>query len=207
MKILVTAMQEEMDAFGPVPEGWMKLVAGIGKTRMSSLLTEFLCGEEYISEVLLVGTAGGLTSNLKGMDLCKVIATLDPDVSFKEMGDYNIGENPFTLDGCLPLQENTSIFSPKINDTFKEAVALSSSKFCGKNDKALMLQSLTKDYNYDTYLVDMETYAAAWVCKRFNVPFTALRVITDDSSTDDSSGDFNENLKRSMRKLRENITF
>ena len=65
MKILVTAMKEEMDAFGPVSNDWMTLVAGIGKTRMTNALTEQMCKDQYISEVLLVGTAGGLTKNLK----------------------------------------------------------------------------------------------------------------------------------------------
>ncbi len=157
-KLLVAAVAEELAAFpAPLP-GYDRLVTGPGKLNAAVLLSEALERAEY-EEVLVVGTSGLVDADteddLEGR-VFEVSAAVQHDVT--------------DLDGVrgrhISLRERIELGHPGV-------VVATGDSFVDDAEEAAFIRSL------GARLVDMETYAYAWVSQRRGVPIRVVRAVSD----------------------------
>ena len=68
------------------------------------------------------------------------------------------------------------------------------------------VEDMVKMHGTDAVAKDMEAAAVAWMCERLEVPFTALKVITDLVDTEEEAAEqFSRNLKRATARLAEAV--
>ncbi|MFC7788493.1 phosphorylase family protein [Microbacterium sp. MAHUQ-60] len=159
MKLLVAALDSELQAFPPELAGFDRLVTGPGKLMAAYGLTRALdakaaAGRQY-DEIVVVGTAGAV----------------DDEV---ESGIYDVGtaiqHDVQDLDGVL----GRHVSLPHRVATGREGVTIATGdSFVDDADAVARIRSL------GGLLVDMETFAFVWVAQRFDVPIRVLRVVSD----------------------------
>lgn len=164
-----------------------KLVTGVGKIKASSALTDAIVSKRY-DLIINVGTCGGVSTKTDIMDVVYGSKIKSIDV------DYCGGEFDYTLD------ENFGV------DFIRPAVMFSNDKFLTPE----YYSTIAVEMNYDadacgmdcaiTY--DMETFAYATVCDKYNIPFLALRVVTDKPIVPDSYSVFESNIEPGMKKIK-----
>lgn len=179
MKLLVAAMASELEAFPEELEGFDQLVTGEGKLQATYALTRALDAREY-SEVVVVGTAGGIDQELAAA-VHEVGSALQHDV--------------FDLDG-VPGQH---VSLPARVSTGHDGVLIATGdSFVGDAGITAVIRPSGAG------LVDMETYAYIWVAEKFGVPIRVFRAISDRAE-DGALVDFRAAIARCSAQLREVI--
>jgi|SaaInl5LU_22_DNA_1037371.scaffolds.fasta_scaffold47086_2 adenosylhomocysteine nucleosidase len=161
MILVVIALEEELP--GTLPHGFKKLVTGVGKVNASIALTTELCYNNSIrySKVINYGSAGG-SAALKGQ-LVGVSAVIERDMDCTPLG--------------LPLyvspgdEEQMIICQTKHDSLF----------VCGTGDSFSV-----PHINYQ--VVEMEAYALAKICQKFDIPFDCYKYISDSDADGDDQG-------------------
>jgi len=159
VKLLVAALNSELQAFPAELPGFDRLVTGPGKLMAAFGLTRALdaksaTGQQY-DEIIVVGTAG----------------TVDDGV---ESGIYDVGtaiqHDVQDLDGVL----GRHVSLPHRVETGRDGVTIATGDiFVDDADAVARIRSL------GGVLVDMETFAFVWVAQQFGVPIRVLRVVSD----------------------------
>ncbi|WP_312172612.1 nucleoside phosphorylase [Microbacterium sp.] len=179
MKLLVAAMASELAAFPEELEGFDRLVTGEGKMQAVFALTRALDAKEY-SEVVVVGTAGGIDPEL--------------EATAHEIGSA-LQHDVFDLDGVA----GQHVSLPARVSTGREGVLIATGdSFVGDAGITAVIRPSGAG------LVDMETYAYIWVAQQFGVPIRAFRAISDRAE-DGALVDFREAIARCSVQLREVI--
>lgn len=158
MKLLVAAVDAELAAFPETLPGFVRLVTGPGKLRAAVALSEALERGVY-EEILVVGTSGLVDADadddLDG-SVFEVTAAVQHDVT--------------DLDGVrgrhISLRERIELGHPGL-------VVATGDSFVDDAETAAFIRSL------GARLVDMETYAYAWVAQRRGVPIRVIRAVSD----------------------------
>lgn len=161
MILVVIALEEELP--GALPHGFKKLVTGVGKVNASIALTTELCYNNSIrySKVINYGSAGG-SAALKGQ-LVGVSAVIERDMDCTPLG--------------LPLyvspgdEEQMIICQTKHDSLF----------VCGTGDSFSV-----PHINYQ--VVEMEAYALAKICQKFDIPFDCYKYISDSDADGEDQG-------------------
>ena len=170
MILVVIALEEELP--GALPNGFKKLVTGVGKVNASIALTTELCYNNSIrySKVINYGSAGG-SAALKGQ-LVGVSAVIERDMDCTPLG--------------LPLyvspgdEEQMIICQTKHDSLF----------VCGTGDSFSV-----PHINYQ--VVEMEAYALAKVCQKFDTPFDCYKYISDsDADGEDQGAEWSANVHK-----------
>ena len=141
--------------------------SGIGKMNASSLITLMI--EHYDVDLIInSGIAGGFDKNLKTLDSVQAV----------RVGCYDINMMLDNLPyGCLE-EENRFIESNVKCSGVISGLIMTADTFAG-NRKALE-DVFDKYYSNEVvYAVDMESYAVAYVCKKYNVEWVVIRSISD----------------------------
>ena len=154
MKLLVAALESELIAFPPELPGFDRLVTGPGKMQATYALTRALDATPY-DEIVVVGTAGAIDEELDGT-IFEIDAAIQHDVTDI---DGIVGQHV-----SLPMR--VELGRPGVTiatgDHFvDDAIAVSGIRSLGAG------------------LVDMETYAYAWVAAQFGVPIRVLKAVSD----------------------------
>ncbi|MGO1810825.1 MAG: phosphorylase family protein, partial [Canibacter sp.] len=139
------------------------LVTGVGKINAATSLALALgAASEPVDEVVVLGTAGIVSD---GHDLDTIV-----QITHAVQHDFSLDSPRLVL--APPVIDATATIAT--GDVFV------------KNDA-----QRTAIANLGATLVDMETYAYASVCERFNVPLKAFKIPSDfaDSSTTDEEWD------------------
>lgn len=149
------------DEFVPVTvEGYemIYVLTGIGKAKAAMKLTEAICREQP-DLVLNMGTAGTLNHAVGDIFICRQF--IDRDFhSVKLPGvEYEID---FT-----PLLAKKKILDNWISSNGQSGI-------CNTGDSFV-----TEAESVHGDVVDMEAFAQAIVCKEFDVPFIAVKYVTD----------------------------
>lgn len=158
-KLIVTYAVK--DEFVPITiEGYeiKYVLTGIGKAKAAMKLTEAICKEHPVL-VLNMGTAGTLNHAVGDIFICR---------RFIDRDFHSIN---------LPGVEYEIDFAPMLT---KEKILedwLSSNGQSGTCNTGDSFVTEAESINGD--VVDMEAFAQAIVCKEFNVPFIAVKYITD----------------------------
>lgn len=154
MKLLVAALDSELQAFPSEIPGFARLVTGPGKLNAAVRLTRALDAGNY-DEIVVVGTAGAVDHEIAG-DVFEVSAAVQHDVQ--------------DLDGIV----GRHLSLPARLETGREGLVIATGdSFVDDADVAARIRSL------GGVLVDMETFAFIWVAQEFGVPIRVLRAVSD----------------------------
>ena len=182
MKLLVAALEAELVAFPPELPGFDRLVTGPGKLQATYALTRALDARRY-GEILVVGTAGAIDARLDG-DVYEIDAAIQHDVTdIDGIVGQHVSLPPRVELGRDRLLENAVTIAT--GDHFvddAEAVAVIRPLGAG--------------------LVDMETYAYAWVAAQFGVPIRVIKAVSDRAQ-DDAITDWRSAVTACSAQLRE----
>jgi adenosylhomocysteine nucleosidase len=177
MILVVIALEEELP--GTLPSGYKKLITGVGKINASIALTRELCYNSPVHKVINYGSAGG-SAELKGK-LVGVSAVIERDMDCTPLG--------------LPLyvspgdEEQMIVCQTKHDSLF----------VCGTGDSFSV-----PHINYQ--ICEMEAYALAKVCYKFNIPFDCYKYISDsDADGEDQGREWHENVSKGADLFRNKI--
>ena len=159
--------------------------SGIGKVCAAVKTTE-LINLFKPDCVINSGVAGGIGDNVEKMDVVAGVETVYNDVWCLEPNEFGQVQGfPARFCGCRTLLEKLNAGD---NDgvTVHKGLICSGDKFIAGIDEAKTVRRLFND----GLAVDMESCAVAQVCYMKNVPFLALRIISDNPLKNDDN--FNE---------------
>jgi len=154
----------------------MVVRCGVGLERASAA-TQTLISKLNVSRIVMSGTAGGVESNLKLGDTIiseeiiyhdGVIKSLQKDKSFNDNTTFKADEN--MLLSIRKTVENT----PRSQAIYFGRIA-SGNKFVTRKMFSMIAEK------HHAFCVDMETAAVAHVCAINEIPFIAVRSVTDTS--------------------------
>lgn len=158
MKLLVAALESELQAFPAQLAGFDRLVTGPGKLMAAFGLTRALDARDAADpydEIVVVGTAGAVSDDVES-GIYDVAAAIQHDVQ--------------DLDGVI----GRHVSLPARVETGREGVTIATGDiFVDDADATARIRSL------GGVLVDMETFAFVWVAQQFGVPTRVLRVVSD----------------------------
>lgn len=151
--LIVTALELELPTFwgGPV------LFTGVGKIRAASSLAKYLAQHPSINNVINYGTAGGIKGVGKGH--------IYPVNRFIESDFRSCSLN-------LPHRDMIVV------DSWLEGV----DHLCASTQDHFVTDPTELDdvpFGKETNVVDMESYALAYVCQQFGVQFMCYKYISD----------------------------
>lgn len=184
MKLLVAAHDFELDAFEPDLPGFDRLLTGVGKIKGTYALTRALDAATY-DEIVVVGTGGALDPELEA-------GVYDIDVTFQ----HDVTD----LDGVrgqhvsMPARVGTAVADGGVT------IATGDS-FIDDAEAVGVIRGL------GARMVDMESYAFAWVAEQFGVPIRILKAVSDraqDGATeqwDDAARRCSIDLRARIREL------
>lgn len=168
VKLLVAALAAELVAFPEDLPGFDRLVTGPGKLQGAVALTRALEARNY-DEILVVGTAGAIDPDLEAT-VYDVGAAMQHDVTDI---DGIVGQH-VSLPTVVPLGRPGVMIAT--GDHFVDDPAVVD-----------LIRSLGAG------LVDMETYAYAWVAAEFGIPIRVLKAVSDRAQ-DDAITDWRETV-------------
>lgn len=159
MKLLVAALEAELVAFPVDIPGFDRLVTGPGKLQATFALTRALDATTY-DEILVVGTAGAIDPRLTA-DVYDIDAAIQHDVT--------------DIDGIVG--QHVSL-PPRVELTRDGVTIATGDHFVDDAEAVQVIRPLGAG------LVDMETYAYAWVAAQFGVPIRVLKAVSDRAQDD-----------------------
>lgn len=152
--LIVTALQQELPNFwgGPI------LFTGVGKVRAAAELAKYLAQHPDVETVINYGTAGGIKGVSKG-NIYPVNRFIESDFRSCaiDVPHKDIIEVESWLDGehyCCSTQDHFVTDPSELDDA---------------------------PFGDQVNLVDMESYALAFVCLQHNVDFKCYKYISDDA--------------------------
>ncbi|GAA1961227.1 nucleoside phosphorylase [Microbacterium deminutum] len=177
MKLLVAALEAELVAFPTDLAGFDRLVTGPGKLQAAHALTRALDATEY-DEIVVVGTAGAIDPRLDAL-VYEVTAAIQHDVT--------------DIDGIVG--QHVSL-PPRVEFGRGGVTIATGDHFVDDSDAVAVIRPLGAG------LVDMETFAYAWVAEQFRVPIRVLKSVSDRAQ-DDALTDWRATVAACSAQLRE----
>ncbi|KAA9111512.1 nucleoside phosphorylase [Microbacterium rhizomatis] len=159
MKLLVAALDAELVAFPSEIDGFERLVTGPGKLQATYALTRALDARTY-DEIVVVGTAGAIDARLEA-SVYDVDAAVQHDVT--------------DIDGVV----GQHVSLPMRVELDRDGVTIATGDHFVDDAEAV-----EKILPLGAKLVDMETYAYAWVAQQFGVPIRVLKSVSDRAQDD-----------------------
>ncbi|MHC2997751.1 phosphorylase family protein [Microbacterium sp. HJ5] len=177
MKLLVAALEAELVAFPADLPGFDRLVTGPGKLQAAYALTRALDARAY-DEIVVVGTAGAIDARLEAA-VYDIDAAIQHDVT--------------DIDGIV----GQHVSLPPRVELGREGVTIATGDhFVDDSEAVSVIRPLGAG------LVDMETYAYAWVAEQFGVPIRVLKAVSDRAQ-DNAITDWRATVTACSHQLRE----
>ena len=152
----------------------VSILCGIGKVNATAIAAHFAsCGFDII---LNYGLSGGVSGISRG-ELCVCDRFLEHDFDLTGIG-YKLCEKPGQK-YIYEANESLMEICRKIVPNAKSGTAVSGDRFICDEEVRLRLKN-----EFGAMCCDMETAAIAYVCDFANIPFLALRRISDDAGSD-----------------------
>ena len=174
-----------------LPPGSQCLITGIGKINAAMKLAEYLSNHpDTVQQVINLGSAGGV--GLPKGECYLVNQTVQFDMDVSPLGFARF-ETPFDT-----LDDKVTVGSEALSH-----LGLSQAP-CFTSDRFVAGEALPPA----PALVDMEAYALAKTCAYFDVPFTAIKYITDqaDAQASDDWGNQLETCGQALSRIAAAIT-
>jgi adenosylhomocysteine nucleosidase len=177
VRLLVAALDAELVAFPPDLAGFDRLVTGPGKLQATYALTRALVARGY-DEIVVVGTAGAIDTRLDGT-VYEIDAAIQHDVT--------------DIDGIV----GQHVSLPQRLELGRGGVTIATGDhFVDDAEVVAVIRPLGAG------LVDMETYAYAWVAAQFEVPIRVIKAVSDRAQ-DDAITDWRTAVTACSVQLRE----
>ena len=154
--VVLCALPDELKE-AKAPDGVELVFGGVGKVNTASVTTSLILAEKP-KLVVNYGTAGKIAPSLRG--LVEVAHVIQRDMNAE----------PLAPRGKTPLSPGPHTFS----SGFGTVTCGTGDSFVTTADPWLIENKID--------IVDMELFAMAAVCARFNVPWRAFKFITDDAN-------------------------
>ena len=153
------------------------LYCGVCKVN-AAIATQILIDKFNVTNIIVTGVAGGIDNRLRIGDT--VIST---EVAYHDVDDEILTEyHPWMESNFFKCDNNLLTLSRKVmaENTFPQKVyfgkIVTGEVFISENGRKEIIEKL------DPLCVDMETASVAHVCYANNIPFIAIRSITDTES-------------------------
>ena len=177
VKLLVAALDAELVAFPAEIAGFDRLVTGPGKLQATYALTRALDAGDY-DEIVVVGTAGAIDPRLDAL-VYDVTAAIQHDVT--------------DIDGIV----GQHVSLPTRVEFGRDGVTIATGDHFVDDAEAVgVIRPLGAG------LVDMETYAYAWVAAQFGIPIRVLKSVSDRAQ-DGAITDWRTTVAACSAQLRE----
>jgi len=179
VKLLVAALESELVAFSEPLDGFDRLVTGPGKLKATYGLTRALDAGTY-EEILVVGTAGALDPDLDA-------GVYEIDVAFQHdvRDEEGVAGQHVSMPPRMILGKGTMTIA-------------TGDSFIDDADAVVAIRALGGQ------LVDMESYAYAWVATQFGVPIRIWKAVSDRAQ-DDANTTWNEAVTACSHQLRDRV--
>jgi adenosylhomocysteine nucleosidase len=159
--LVLTALKSELDS-DRAPDGVEVVYVGIGKISAAIATTAALLAAKP-ELVVNFGTCGKITKDLRGL------------VEVSRVVQRDMMAMPWAPRGVTPHSNDAYL----LTSGYGTAVCGTGDSFVTAADPWLIENKID--------VVDMELFAIALVCKRYNVPWRSFKFITDEA--DDSAGE------------------
>ena len=156
MKLLVAALESELVAFPETLPGFERLVTGPGKLKATYGLTHALDTARY-DEILVVGTAGAVDDTITA-GVHEIGWTFQHDV----VNEEGIRGEHVSMPSRMRLSDG-------------EVAIATGDSFIDDAGEVSVIRDL------GGRLVDMESYAYAWVASQFGVPIRIWKAVSDNA--------------------------
>lgn len=179
MKLLVAALDSELVAFSEPLDGFDRLVTGPGKLKATYSLTRALDAAAY-DEILVVGTAGVL-------DLALPAGVHEIAIAFQHdvIDENGVHGQHVSMPQQIVIGEGATTIA-------------TGDSFIDDADAVIAIRALGGQ------LVDMESYAYAWVAAQFGVPIRIWKAISDNAQ-DGANTTWDEAVTACSHELRERV--
>ncbi|MEM6903785.1 MAG: 5'-methylthioadenosine/S-adenosylhomocysteine nucleosidase [Pseudomonadota bacterium] len=168
MALLVSALAGEIEGFDP-------LITGVGKVNAAITLTRYLAENPKTTAVVNLGSAGGV--GLQPGAIVQVDTFWQWDMRCEGL-DFKRGTTPFDqAPSHFHSSHEVEVAGVQVAD-------------CYTSDQFLDEPALLPE---GPCVVEMEAFALAKVCYRFDIPFAAFKYVTD-AADGAASEDWHDNL-------------
>jgi adenosylhomocysteine nucleosidase len=171
--------------------------SGIGKVN-AAIAASLLVERFKVSKILNIGVAGGIKNGIKLGDIVLSKNAIQHDVSLDACDKLRRGKvhkiDKREIDCDLSLCKQLSKIIDKLNYSHYIGTIVSGDEFISDTKFADFLRN-----EFNAFAVDMETAAIAQVTYFFEVPFVAIRSISDNAD-DNADNDFETNCKKAAEK-------
>lgn len=161
MRLIVAALDSELQAFPATIPGWNRVVTGPGKLLAAVRLTQAIdaaaAGDDPVSEILVAGTAGTLSDATRGTIL-EVGSAIQHDTS--------------NLEGVVGAHV---ALPTRITIGSQATTVATGDVFVDDQDEVARVHALGGD------IVDMESYAYAWVASDAGIPIRIVKCVSDNA--------------------------
>lgn len=165
----------------------------IGKIN-AAICSSILLSKFNINSIINIGTCGAI-SNFKISDILLINESFDHDIDLTIFG-YEIGQ--------LPSEDisvkSSDIYNKKIINILEEIGFnfVKKNILCSSGDKFININNFKNISLFNSKkidCVDMELFAIAMTCKKFNIPFVSLKLVSDLIFSPSNQDDFKNNIK------------
>ena len=174
-RVIFVALEDEF-SFHMKPKNIELVYTGIGKINAAIAVTKYLTANPHVEKVYNYGTAGAADDSVAG-ELLAVGCVVERDMDLTPLG----------LDPYITKKSQVPYIYTSNRDT--EIV-------CGTGD------SFARPKLPDYHIVDMEAYAIAKVCQKFDIPFYCYKYISDTDADADPSEAWKENVSKGAHQFK-----
>lgn len=143
------------------------IASGVGKTN-ASVYTQILIDFFEVQSVVNIGIAGGISNQLKPLDIVLGTSFSHHDVNISQMEQLFPYKSVFNS-----TQELIQLFDSFFSDKMIGKIVSGESFVASKSEKEKILKE------HSPLLVDMETSSIAHCCFINDIPFISLRAVSD----------------------------
>lgn len=167
--------------------------SGVGLTN-AAMRASIACDHFDLSEILNIGTAGGIAENVKVLDV--IISTR---ITYHEL-DLSVFANPRNFSDAnqfvYKADERLIAIASALSDNALVGPMVSGNQFISKVDQITDIEK----YYPEALCADMEAAAIAQVADYFKIPFIILRSISDHVKHLDNHLSFEAYLKKASKR-------
>lgn len=160
-RIIVAALPDELN-HAPIPFDIPVIYTGVGKLNAAYALMQGIAKYQP-KEIINFGTVGRVSRQVSGL------------VEVADVIQRDMDAQPLCARGVTPYDETLNRFS----SSFEGVRCATGDSFVRETDEWLVAQGVD--------VVDMELFALAFICQKYNIPWRSFKFITDD--TDSQSGE------------------
>jgi len=186
------------DLYASRGEDILALVCGVGKVSAAAGLS-YLLSHYRVTRLIGIGVAGGIAEDLRIGDIIICRGAVQHDMDLTAFG-YELGMVPgvrikeFKADRTLIAKAVAAAQETGLTVQIRPGLGLTGDKFVAHGEGAKLRQVYRGD------CVDMETAAWAHVAHLFNVPWVAIRSISDQADGE-APANFKEFLSHAVENM------